>query len=145
MALPLQNRPPQGYRPSMVKGRHQAGLRSPRTNGRATFTEMHTLERSFHEQPQPESSADQSDVHPLFSPRGRGHRSSMTALVVQSEGVVEFGSVGLVPLGTSISERTRQEKPVSPPTRQTSPVSPIPGMQRSNSVFSKDLDRYEHL
>ncbi|XP_009763963.1 uncharacterized protein LOC107798277 [Nicotiana tabacum] len=139
--FPNLNRPPQGYRPSMVKGRHQAGLRSPRTNGRATFTEMHTLERSFHEQPQPESSADQSDVHPLFSPRGRGHRSSMTALVVQSEGVVEFGSVGLVPLGTSISERTRQEKPVSPPTRQTSPVSPIPGMQRSNSVFSKDLDR----
>ncbi|XP_047252849.1 uncharacterized protein LOC107842678 isoform X2 [Capsicum annuum] len=137
--FPNLDRPPQGYRPSVVKGRHQAGLRSPRTNGRATFTEMHTLERSFHEQPQSESSADQSNVHPLLSPHGRGHRS-MTGLVLQAEGVVEFGSVGLVPLGTSISQKSRQNA-VSSPTQQSSPVSPIPAMQRSNSVFSKDLDR----
>lgn len=128
----------------MVKGRHQAGLRSPRTNGRATFTEMHTLERSFHEQLQSESSADQSNVHPLSSPHRRGHHS-MTGMVLQTEGVVEFGSVGLVPLGTSISERSRQQKAVSSPTQQSSPVSPIPAIQRSNSVFSKELDRYEQL
>lgn len=130
--FPNLHHPPQGYRPSMVKGRHQAGLRSPRTNGRATFTEMHTLERSFHEQPQSESSADQSDVQSLLSPHGRGHRN-MTGLVSQTEGVVEFGSVGLVPLRTGISERSRQQKAVSSPTQLSSPVSPIPAMQRSNS------------
>ncbi|KAJ8533151.1 hypothetical protein K7X08_016040 [Anisodus acutangulus] len=124
--FPNLNRLLQGYRPSMVKGRHQAGLRSPRTNGRATFTEMQTLERSFHEQPQSESSADQSDVRPLFSPHRRGQRS-MTGQVLQTEGMVEFGSVGL--LAMSISES------VLSPTQQSSPV------QRSNSVFSKDLDR----
>lgn len=138
--FPNLNRTPQGYRPSMVKGRHQAGLRSPRTNGYTTFTEMHALERSFHEQPQSESSADQSDVHPLLSPHGRGHRS-MIGLDLQTEGVVEFGSVGLVPLGTSISERSGQQKAVSSPTKQSSPVSPISAMQRSTSVFSKNLDR----
>ncbi|XP_055812753.1 uncharacterized protein LOC129882479 isoform X2 [Solanum dulcamara] len=138
--FPNLNRPPQGYRPSMVKGRHQAGLRSPRTNGRATFTEMHTLERSFHEQLQSESSADQSNVHPLSSPHRRGHHS-MTGMVLQTEGVVEFGSVGLVPLGTSISERSRQQKAVSSPTQHSSSVSPISAIQRSNSVFSEELDR----
>ncbi|KAK4359579.1 hypothetical protein RND71_021808 [Anisodus tanguticus] len=129
--FPNLNRLPQGYRPSMVKGRHRAGLRSPRTNGQATFTEMHTLERSFHEQPQSESSADQSDVRPLFSPHGRGQRS-MTGQVLQTEGMVEFGSVGM--LAMSISE-SRQQKAVPSPTQQSSPV------QRSNSVFIKDLDR----
>ncbi|MCD9640701.1 hypothetical protein HAX54_026175 [Datura stramonium] len=138
--FPNLNHPPQGYRPSMVKGRHQAGLRSPRTNGRATFTETHTLERSFHDQPQSESFADQSDVHHLSSPHGRGHRS-MTGLVLQTEEMVEFGSVGLVPLRTSISERSRQQKAVSSPTQRSSALSPVPVMKRSSSVFSKDVDR----
>ncbi|XP_060202614.1 uncharacterized protein LOC132631032 [Lycium barbarum] len=129
--FPNLNRLPQGYRPSMVKGKHQAGLRSPRTNGRATFTEMHTHERSFHEQPQSESSADQGDARPLFSPHGRGHRS-MTGQALPTEEVVEFGSVGS--LAMSISE-SRQQKPVPSHTQQSSPV------QRSNSVFSKNLDR----
>ncbi|CAN4115937.1 unnamed protein product [Withania somnifera] len=145
--FPNLNRTPQGYRPSMVKGRHLAGLRSPRTNGHTTFTEMHALERGFLEQPQSESSADQSDVHPLLSPHGRGHRS-MNGLNLQTEGMVEFGSVGLVPSGTSTTKRSRQQKAVSSPTRQSSPVSPIPAMQRitlKSSYHLKDEDDFPPL
>lgn len=127
-----------------MKGRHQAGLRSPRTNGRGTFSEMHTLGRSYHEQVQSESSADQSNVHPLSSPHRRGHHS-MTGMVLPTERTVNFGSVGTGPLGTSISERSRQQRTVPSLTQQSSPVSPVPAFQRSNSVFSKELDRYERL
>lgn len=138
--FPNLNHPPHGYRPSTVKGRHQAGLRSPRTNGRGTFSEMHTLGRSYHEQVQSESSADQSNVHPLSSPHRRGHHS-MTGMVLPTERTVNFGSVGTGPLGTSISERSRQQRTVPSLTQQSSPVSPVPAFQRSNSVFSKELDR----
>ncbi|CAN4115754.1 unnamed protein product [Withania somnifera] len=145
--FPNLNRTPQVYRPSMVKDRHLEGLRSPRTNGQTAFTEMHTLDRNFHEQPQSESSADQSEVHPLLSPHRRGN-CSMTDLDLETEEMVEFGSVGLVPLGTSISERSRQQKTVSSPMQQSSPVSPIPAIQRvtlKSSYHLKDEDDFPPL
>nr|GMC93993.1 uncharacterized protein LOC109179216 isoform X1 [Ipomoea batatas] len=141
--FPNMNQPPKGYRSSAWKGRSQAPMRSPRTNGRnASFTETNMLERSCHEPPESQSAVDQSVVNPSSSPCGRGHpknHPNKTDLVSHPEGATEFGSGEDVPARAPLLERTRQQKhALTPPPQHSSPASPTLGSQLSKPLFSRD-------
>ncbi|CAA2974686.1 Hypothetical predicted protein [Olea europaea subsp. europaea] len=122
--FPKMNRSPQGYRPSAVKGKNQAPLRSPRDNGQnVIFTETNLPERNSHEQSQPQVLPDQSinllssGIHLSFSPHGSGP----------------------TPSGTFFSELNRQQRSAPSSPQISSPDSP--GIQRPNPPLSRDPDR----
>lgn len=135
----LQNRPPQGYRPSSVKGRNNhASSRSPRNNGRAmTFVEF------------PIEQGGPSDIHQSRSPRRKVYPTA-NGITHQSEGV-EHGAVGPVPVGvvplveSGQIQSTRQPRPASSlqqTNNNTQGLPPPPGMQRPKPVLGIDQDRY---
>ncbi|KAI3474770.1 hypothetical protein Pfo_029996 [Paulownia fortunei] len=125
--FPNTNQPPQGYRSSAMKGRNQASSRA------------NMPERSSHELLQPQVPVDKSvmvsssDSYLSFSPRRNGYPNA-NGLFIQPEGVVEFELVGHAS-GTSLSEKSRQQRPVSSSPRTFS------GMQRSQPALSREQDR----
>lgn len=136
----LQNLPVQGYRSSAMKGRNQVPSRSPRNNGRnMIFTEPNMLDRSSHEHSHSQVPVDKSatvsssDSSLPFSPHQNGHPNA-NGLFVLPEEVVEFEMVGHAS-GTSLSENSRTQRPVSSSPRTFS------GTQRSQSALSREKDR----
>ncbi|KAM7532078.1 hypothetical protein LguiB_035488 [Lonicera macranthoides] len=135
--FPNMNRPPQGYRPSSVKGRNNhATSRSPRNNGRAlTFVEF------------PIEQGGPSDIHQSRSPRRKVYPTA-NGITNQSEGV-EYGAVGPVPVGmvplVEGGQSARQPRPASSlqqTNNNTQGLPPPPGMQRPKPVLGIDQDRF---
>ncbi|KZV41098.1 hypothetical protein F511_14074 [Dorcoceras hygrometricum] len=121
--FPNTNQPPQGYRPSTLKGRSQAPPRSIHNKEQnPIFIEPSMLDRSL-----PEPALHSESRQPQSS-----HSHSLT-MEREPEGTVEFG-VGQA-FGTSIQEISRRQGPVS-----SSPRS-FPSTPRPQPGFSKEHDR----
>ncbi|XP_073144911.1 uncharacterized protein [Henckelia pumila] len=118
--FPNTNQPPQGYRPSALKGRSEAPPRTPHNNERnPTYIQPSILDRSPHE-PAPSSESRQPSSPPHSNER-------------EPEGTVESG-VGHA-FGTSMQEISRRQRPVSSSPRG------FPVTQRPQPGFSKEHDR----
>nr|GMC81837.1 uncharacterized protein LOC109159045 [Ipomoea batatas] len=140
--FPNMSRRPQGYRPSAVKGRNQAPVRYHRANSwnGGMFTETQTLERNWHDLPQPQSGVDRSEIHQSYSPHGREYPNT-NGVASHPEAVIEFGTVGHVTPVSPSSERSRQQKHLPLPSQHSNPSSPSPGLQQPKPYFSRDHDR----
>lgn len=78
------------------------------------------------------------------------HLGSEKALCPNSNGsmhqpdrVVEFGSIGPLPLGAASTESSKEHNPGSPHAQSSS--QPQLGMQRPKSDVGTDQDRFENL
>lgn len=132
----LQNRPPQGYRPSVVKGRNQAPVRSPRSNGRAcTFTEYPVDQGG--------GMPGFSDAHHSGSPRWKVH-PKVNGSILQPNGVAESGSFWHIPQGTPLLESSRQPRPTSLLPQTSSQGLPTSGIQSPKAVVGEDENRYDN-
>ncbi|CAK9153767.1 unnamed protein product [Ilex paraguariensis] len=146
--FPNMSRSPQGYRPSTVKGRNQAPVKSPRKNGwGVTPIEANMLDGSSREQSQSAVAVDHvggkpgsSDIHQCGSPRGKVHPHA-NGSVLQSGGVVDFGSVGHALLGAPLLENSRQPRTVSLLPQASSQGLPSPGTQKPKILLPLDQDR----
>lgn len=135
----MQNRPPQGYRPSAVKGRNQVPAWSPRSNGQAfTFTEFPVDQGGW--------VPGSSDVQHSGSPRRKVH-PLVNGSILQPNGVVEPGLVRHIPAGTPSLERSTstQPRPASSLPQTSSQALITSGMQRPKAVVGMGQDRYENL
>jgi hypothetical protein len=134
-------------RPLTTRGRSQAPVRSPRNNGRATpITEW--SERSSRELAQAQfpvygSGKHGSSDHMSSSP-GRKVYTNANGSMHPSEKVVEFGSVGSVPVEGSLPERSQQQNSGSALAQNSTVGLPSPGMQSPKPVLAMNQDRYEN-
>ncbi|XP_073016167.1 uncharacterized protein [Primulina eburnea] len=125
--FPNTNQPPQGYRPSALKGRSQAPPRSHLNNEwNPIFMEPSMLDRSLHEP------APSSDSRQQSSPHCNG-----LAIEREPEGTVGSG-VGHA-FGTSMQEISRRQRPSSS-SSSSSPRS-FPATQGPQPGFSRERDR----
>ncbi|XP_075513171.1 uncharacterized protein LOC142548625 isoform X2 [Primulina tabacum] len=123
--FPNTNQPPQGYRPSALKGRSQAPPRTHLNNEwNPIFMEPIMLDRSLHEP------APSSDSRQPSSPHCNGLASER-----EPEGTVGFG-VGHA-FGTSMQDISRRQRPSS---SSSSPRS-FPATQGPQPGFSRERDR----
>ncbi|KAF5953556.1 hypothetical protein HYC85_006412 [Camellia sinensis] len=116
--FPNVNRPPY-QNTSTGRGRNQGPVRSPRNNGQAvTPMETNLLDRSSRELSQTQFSdqgygkSGSSDSYECGSPGGTVY-PDINSLLLQSDGVIEFGSAGHVPLAVTLPECSRQLNPAS--------------------------------
>ncbi|XVE80759.1 hypothetical protein DITRI_Ditri15bG0006100 [Diplodiscus trichospermus] len=129
-----------------ARGRNPAPARSPRNNGRAiTSPETNSPERSSHELAQVQS-LNQGGGKPGSS--DLCHSGSDKALYLNANGsmpqpdrVVEFGSIGSLPLGPAPTERSKQHNPGSPHAQNSSAYRPQSATQRPKSAAVVDQDR----
>ena len=110
-------------------------------------TEANLIERSGRELSQAQFPVDQnggkpgsSDTYQSGSPSGKS-LAKANSFVLQSEGVVDFGSVGHVPL----LESGRQPNANTSLNQTSSQSLPTPDMQRPNLTLGMNLNRYENL
>ncbi|KAA8517667.1 hypothetical protein F0562_015141 [Nyssa sinensis] len=144
--FPNVNRPPY-QKPFISRGRNQAPVRSPRNNGRSvTPMEANLIEKSSRELSQTQFPIDQSDwktgsdIYQTGSP-GVLVQPNVNGLTLQSDGPVEFGSVGQVPTGSPLQESSRQPNPGSSLTQSSSQSLPMAGMQRLKPILGMNEDR----
>lgn len=133
-----------------ARGRNQAPVRSPRSNGRIVISQEKSLpERKSrdHELSQAQFHINQSagkfgysDLHHTGSPESKlcSNVNSSTHL---SERMVEFGSVGHPAYCVSSTEGGRQPNPDSAPAHNFSVSQATPGMQGPKSVSAINQDR----
>uniref|UniRef100_A0A7N2M5J4 Uncharacterized protein n=2 Tax=Quercus lobata TaxID=97700 RepID=A0A7N2M5J4_QUELO len=133
-------------RPLTPRGRNQAPVRSPRNNGRATsIAESSWSERSSRELAQAQfpvygGGKSGSSDHTSGSP-GRKLYSNANGSMHPSEGVVEFGSIGHLPVEGSLPERSRQQNSGSAPAQNLSVSLLSPGIQSPKPVLGVNQDR----
>ncbi|KAK9986273.1 hypothetical protein SO802_031224 [Lithocarpus litseifolius] len=133
-------------RPLTPRGRNQAPVRSPRNNGRATsIPESCWSERSSRELAQAQSPVygggkSGSSDHTSGSP-GRKLYSNANGSMHPSERVVEFGSIGHLPVEGSLPERSRQQNSGSAPAQNLSVSLLSPGIQSPKPVLGMNQDR----
>ncbi|KAL3818791.1 hypothetical protein ACJIZ3_004696 [Penstemon smallii] len=130
--FPNMNQIPPSYRPPAMMGRNKASSSSHyRNGGNMIFTE-------FQEPP----SRPQIPVDKLPIVGNGYHHPKVNGLIIQPEGVVEYGMVG---------EKSRQEKPVSSSPRTLSESEPTLSREkdrislRSSSYRLKDEDDFPPL
>nr|XP_023892053.1 uncharacterized protein LOC112004059 [Quercus suber]POE61264.1 hypothetical protein CFP56_43666 [Quercus suber] len=133
-------------RPLTPRGRNQAPVRSPRNNGRATsIPESSWSERSSRDLAQAQlpvygGGKSGSSDHTSGSP-GRKLYSNANGSMHPSERVVEFGSIGHLPVEGSLPERSRQQNPGSAPAQNLSVSLLSPGIQSPKPVLGMNQDR----
>ncbi|KAK4582217.1 hypothetical protein RGQ29_025400 [Quercus rubra] len=133
-------------RPLTPRGRNQAPVRSPRNNGRATsIPESSWSERSSRELAQAQfpvygGGKSGSSDHTSGSP-GRKLYSNANGSMHPSERVVEFGSIGHLPVEGSLPERSRQQNSGSAPAQNLSVSLLSPGIQSPKPVLGMNQDR----
>ncbi|KAE8718270.1 putative serine/threonine-protein kinase WNK5-like [Hibiscus syriacus] len=127
-------------------GRSPAPARSPRNNGHSiTSLETSSPERSSHELAQV-LSVNQGGKK--FGSSELRHSSSKRVLsrsasgpIHQPDRVVEFGSIGPLPLGSTSPEGSKQLNPGSPHAQNSSASHPQIGMPRPKSAMSINQNR----
>ncbi|PSS34759.1 hypothetical protein CEY00_Acc01867 [Actinidia chinensis var. chinensis] len=142
-------------RPITGRGRKHGPMRSPRTNGRImTPMEAKLLDRNSCDL-SPAQFSDQgsgklglSDFHESGSPRGKAP-PDVNGLLIQPEGLVEFGSVDNVPLEAPLPLLV-QTSNQSLPTLGMQKSKPVPGVNHDrvmgkSSYLLKDEDDFPHL
>ncbi|XP_075502388.1 uncharacterized protein LOC142540263 [Primulina tabacum] len=118
--FPNTNKPPQGYRPSALKGWSEAPPRTYHNNERNPI-QPSMLDRSLHE-PAPSSESRQPSSPPY---------SDGLIIEREPEGTVEYGVVHA--FGTSMQEISRRQRPVSSSPRSFPPTPrPQPGFSREH-------------
>ncbi|KAM3689997.1 hypothetical protein ACJW30_09G087600 [Castanea mollissima] len=133
-------------RPLTPRGRNQAPVRSPRNNGRATsIPESYWSERSSRELAQSQfpvygGGKSGSSDHTSGSP-GRKLYSNANGSMHPSERVVEFGSIGHLPVEGSLPERSRQQNSGPGPAQNVSVSLLSPGIQSPKPVLGMNQDR----
>ncbi|KAA8517527.1 hypothetical protein F0562_017843 [Nyssa sinensis] len=145
--FPNTNRPPY-QKPSSLRGRNQAPVRSPRNNGRTvTPMEANLAVKSSHELSQAQLPLDQggercgsSDTHQSGSPGGR-LQPIVNGLILQSNGLADFGSVGQLPMGAPLLESSRQPNHASSFNQSSSQSLLTPGVQRPKPLLGMNQER----
>ncbi|XP_007033558.2 PREDICTED: uncharacterized protein LOC18602238 [Theobroma cacao] len=129
-----------------ARGRSQVQVRSPRNNSRAiTSPETNSPERSSRELAQVQSphqgggKSGSSDLRHFGSEKVLYPNANGS--VHHPERVVEFGSIGPLPLGPASPESNMQHNPGSPHALNLSASQPPSGMQRSKSTVGVEQDR----
>ncbi|XVF29697.1 hypothetical protein REPUB_Repub15cG0144500 [Reevesia pubescens] len=128
-----------------ARGRNPAPVRSPRNNGRAiTSPEINSPERSSRELAKLQSlnlggKSGSLDLHhfgseKVLSPNANGS-------LHQPDRVVEFGSIGALPLGPASTENNKQNNPGSPHAQNLSASHTQLRMQIPKSAVGMDQDR----
>ncbi|XVF65932.1 hypothetical protein PTKIN_Ptkin09bG0290700 [Pterospermum kingtungense] len=127
-----------------TRGRNSAPARSPRNNGHAiTSPETNSPERSSREPAQVHSlnlgggKTGSSDVR--HSGSENALRPNANGSTHQPDRVVEFGSIGPLPLGPASTESSKEYNPASPLAQSSN--HPQLGMQRAKSSDGMDQDR----
>ncbi|GMY25673.1 hypothetical protein FCV25MIE_20915 [Fagus crenata] len=132
-------------RPLTTRGRSQAPVRSPRNNGRATpipeWSERSSRELAQAQFPVYVSGKHGSSDHMSSSP-GRKVYTNANGSMHPSEKVVEFGSVGSVPVEGSLPERSQQQNSGSALAQNSTVGLPSPGMQSPKPVLAMNQDRF---
>ncbi|KDP22776.1 hypothetical protein JCGZ_00363 [Jatropha curcas] len=131
------------------RGRNQAPM-SPRSNGRTvTSQEKHLPERNGRDRElsqaqyhmhQDGGKLGPSDLHHTGSPETK-HYTNVNGSMHHSERVVEFGSIGHLPMGPSSIEGGWQPNPGSAPAHNYRVSQAIPGMQGPKPVSAINQDR----
>ncbi|OMO94030.1 hypothetical protein COLO4_16550 [Corchorus olitorius] len=133
-------------RPLTGRGRNPAPARSPRGNGRAiTPPETNSPERSSRELAQAQSLHQGGGKSGSSDLRHSGSEKMLyptaNGSVHPPERVVEFGSIGPLPLGAPSPESSSQHNPGSPHSQNLSSSQPQSGMQLPISAVGLDKDR----
>lgn len=139
-------------RPLNMRGRNQAPIRSPRSNGRVmTPPETNFPERSSRELAlapvqihvhQGGAKAAHSDPYHSSSPEKKAQLNA-NGSVHMLERVVEFGSVGHLPYGPPPLESSRQPNAGSSLGQNSSASVPSPRTPKPKSALGADQDRYD--
>ncbi|CAL5388957.1 unnamed protein product [Camellia sinensis] len=144
--FPNVNRPPY-QNASTGRGRNEGPVRSPRNNGQAvTPMETNLLDRSSRELSHTQFSdqgygkSGSSDSYECDSPGGTVY-PDINSLLLQSDGVIEFGSAGHVPLAVTLPECSRQLNPASLLPQTSTQSLPTTGMQKSKLALRMNQDR----
>ncbi|OMO94523.1 hypothetical protein CCACVL1_05943, partial [Corchorus capsularis] len=128
------------------RGRNPAPARSPRGNGHAiTPPETNSPERSSRELAQAQSLHQGGGKSGSSDLRHSGSEKMLypaaNGSVHPPERVVEFGSIGPLPLGAPSPESSSQHNPGSPHSQSLSSSQPQSGMQLPKSAVGLDKDR----
>lgn len=139
-------------RPSTARGKNQAPIRSPRNNGHiVTSQETNFPERNSHELSQAHLDYHQgarksgsSDVRASGFSETKSF-SNVNGSLHLSERVVEFGSIGHLPLGGPSVESGGLLNPGSALAQNSDGSLLTPEMQRPKTALGVDQDRYDNF
>ncbi|CAI9097167.1 OLC1v1033531C1 [Oldenlandia corymbosa var. corymbosa] len=145
--FPNMNHHPLVHRPSAVKGRNHAMMRSPRHLGR--FMEAKMVDQTSPDilytpvlGNQSGTNNVPSNVHQPFTSQEKGHHNNMNGVILEPDGF-EFGSFEDQPDETNQPDRGRQGHQQRCPSSQDdmSPVSPARAPRTLKPIISRDQDR----